>query len=333
MSYGTQIANATPLLGIECALPHLATEASCGSIRAKTEEFVRQRQQSICQALQNMDDSPIIEEVWTSPDGCTEYTDRILRNGSVFQTIGVNVAVIHGTFTPETALAATGGALKVDHALPFYVASLSIVVHAQNPLVPSAHAHYRYFEAGDEKAPECWWFGGGADLTPNYLFDDDAAHFHRVHRDVCDRFDRSYYPRFKKWCDDYFLIVHRGERRGVGGIFFDNLTDHDADTLLEFSKQCADAFIPAYLPNVEKRCGLPFTAEQELWRQLRAGRYIEFNLLYERGTTFGLKAGGRASSILRGLPPQARWEYQQQPTSGSSEARMLEVLAHPREWA
>jgi coproporphyrinogen III oxidase len=333
MSYGAQIANATPVPGFEIALPALAPEVSCGSIRAKAEEFVRREQQSICRALESMDHSPIIEEVWTSPDGCTEYTDRILRNGSVFQTIGVNVAVIRGSFTPETARAATGGVLKVDHALPFYVASLSVVVHAQNPLVPSGHAHYRYFDAGDENLPQCWWFGGGADLTPNYLFDDDAAHFHHEHREVCDRFDPSYYPRFKRWCDDYFLLAHRGERRGVGGIFFDNLHDRDADTLLEFSKQCADAFMPAYLPIVEKRCRLPFTATEERWRQLRAGRYIEFNLLYERGTRFGLRAGGRASSILRGLPPRARWEYQQQPAAGSPEARMLEVLAHPREWA
>lgn len=333
MTYDIHIANPIPPLAVEYALPHIAAEISSRSIRAKAEELVRQGQQSICHALQSLDGSPIVEEVWTSADGCTEYTDRILRNGSIFQTISVNVASIHGTFTPETALAATGGSLKIDHPLPFYVVSLSVVIHAQNPLVPSGHAHYRYFEAGDEEVPECWWFGGGADLTPNYLFDDDVAHFHRAHREVCDRFDRSYYPRFKQWCDDYFLIVHRGERRGVGGIFFDNLNDHDAKTLLSFSKQCADAFIPAYLPIVEKRRQLPFTAEQERWRQLRAGRYIEFNLLYERGTTFGLKSGGRAASILRGLPQQARWEYQQQPTGGSPEARISEVLRHPREWA
>jgi coproporphyrinogen III oxidase len=333
MTYGTHIANAIPPPGIEYALPHIAAEVSVRSIRARAEELFRQGQQTISQALQSLDDSPIIEEVWTSVDGCTEYTDRILRNGSVFQTVSVNVARIHGTFTPETARVATGGSLKVEHSMPFYVASLSVVIHAQNPLVPSAHAHYRYFEAGDERVPECWWFGGGADLTPSYLFDDDAAHFHRAHREVCDRFDNSYYPRFKKWCDDYFFIVHRGERRGIGGIFFDNLNDHDAETLLTFSKQCAGAFIPAYLPIVERRCRVPFTTEQERWRQLRAGRYIEFNLLYERGTTFGLKSGGRPSSILRGLPRQARWEYQQQPAAGSLEARMLEVLSHPREWA
>lgn len=302
-------------------------------MRVRAAELVRQAQQGICEALEDLEGSRIAEDVWTSPDGSTEYTDRRLRNGNIFQNVGVNVAVIHGTFSAETALAATGGALRIDGSTPFYVASLQLVIHAQNPMVPSCHAHYRYFEAGPADAPRHWWFGGGADLTPYYLFDEDAAHFHRVHREVCDTVDLSYYPAFKKSCDQYFYIAHRGEHRGVGGIFFDNLNSTDAERLFGFVAQAADAFVPAYLPIVERRHGTPFTERHERWKQLRAGRYIEFNLVYERGTAFGLKSGGRASSVLMGLPPQARWEYQHTPAAGSEEARLVEVLRHPREWA
>ena len=302
-------------------------------IRVRAEDLVRQAQQAICEALEEADGSHFARDVWTSPDGSTEYTDRRLRNGNVFQNVGVNVAVIHGTFSAETARAATGDYLKIDEPMPFYVASLQVVIHAQNPMVPSCHAHYRYFEAGPEDAPRHWWFGGGADLTPYYLFDEDAAHFHRVHREVCDRYDPSYYPSFKKWCDEYFHIVHRGEHRGVGGIFFDNLHGADREMLFGFVAQLTAVFVPAYLPIVRRRRGMPFTARHEQWKQLRAGRYIEFNLVYERGTAFGLKSGGRVSSILMGLPQQARWEYQHVPGAGSEEARLVEVLRQPREWA
>jgi len=303
------------------------------SMRVRAERMVRDAQDSICASIEKHDGSRFVEDVWTSPDATTIYTDRILRNGNVFQIVAVNVALIHGTFTPETARAATGGVLRIDQPLPFYVASVSLVVHAHNPMVPSAHAHYRYFEAAEDGASESWWFGGGADLTPNYLFEEDVTHFHRTHREVCDRYDPSYYPRFKNWCDEYFLIAHRGERRGVGGIFFDNLNDLDRERLLRFTAECSTAFSRAYLPIVQNRQSMPFTERHERWRQLRAGRYVEFNLVYERGTVFGLKAGGRAASILRGLPPQARWEYQHLPSVGSEEAKLVDVLVKPREWA
>ena len=322
-----------PFVAPEYTLNPAFPDDSGHPIRANTERIMRQAQNSICVSFEDLDGTHFVEDVWTSSDRRTHYTDRVLQNGKIFQSVGVNVAVVHGMFSPETARAATGGALEANGPLPFYVASLSLVVHAHNPMVPSAHAHYRYFEATPENAPESWWVGGGADLTPNYLFDEDAGHFHRVHRDVCDRFNPTYYPRFKKWCDDYFHIVHRGERRGVGGIFFDNLNDYDREVLLRLVTQCAAAFTPAYLPIVRKRSDLPFTPQHEHWKQLRAGRYIEFNLTYDRGTVFGLKTGGRVSSILRGLPQQARWEYQHLPAPGSEEARLLEVLRHPREWA
>lgn len=317
----------------EFALAQKTGGSSPGSIRSEAEAIMRDAQDSICQALAELDGSPFAEDVWISPDGNTTYTDRVLRKGNVFQIASSNVAVIHGVFSPETARAATGGSLQIDKPMPFYVASLSLVIHALNPMVPSMHAHYRYFDAGHDDVPERWWFGGGADLTPNYLFEEDVVHFHRMHREVCDRFDPNYYPRFKKWCDEYFQIVHRGERRGVGGIFFDNLNDHEPKRLLSFVEQCAASIIPAYLPIVCRRRHMAFKEEQERWRQLRAGRYIEFNLIYERGTVFGLKSGGRAASILRALPPRARWEYQHTVQAGSEEAKLTEVLRNPREWA
>jgi coproporphyrinogen III oxidase len=300
-------------------------------IRTRAEQMIQESQKSICRAIEAID-GKLVEDCWTSADGNTHYTDHVLRQGRVFQMVSVNVAAVHSTFSPETARAATGGCLQVRDPLPFYVASLSIVAHGQNPMVPSAHAHYRYFEVDGGATSNLWWFGGGADLTPNYLFEEDVVHFHRIHRQVCDRYDTSYYQRFKKSCDEYFHIVHRGERRGVGGIFFDNLNDHDPSTLLAFVAECIAVFVPAYLPIVEKRQNKPFTESHERWRQLRAGRYVEFNLLYERGTAFGLRSGGRPASILMGLPERARWEYQHAPLADSAEAKLVEVLQNPREW-
>jgi coproporphyrinogen III oxidase len=181
-------------------------------------------------------------------------------------------------------------------------------------------------------APASWWFGGGADLTPAYLFEEDAVHFHRVHKEVCDRHCVSFYPRFKQWCDEYFYIAHRGERRGVGGIFFDNLNDRRPEALLAFVTHCAQAFVPAYLPLVLRRKDMPYNDMHKQWQQLRRGRYVEFNLTYDRGTLFGLKTGGRTESILMSLPLMARWEYDFQPTPGSAEARTMEVLRQPRAW-
>jgi coproporphyrinogen III oxidase len=302
-------------------------------MRARAEMMARQAQVAICDAIEKLDGTSFAEDVWTSPDGGTSYTDRVLRNGHVFQTVGVNAAVARGTFTPDVARVATGGRLQIREELPYFVTGVSLVIHAKNPMVPSSHANYRYFEVGDDDtAPVFWWFGGGADLTPYYLFEEDAVHFHRVHKQVCDRYDSSFYPQFKKWCDEYFHIVHRGERRGVGGIFFDNLNDRDQEALFAFVTECADVFIPAYLPIVQRRHDLGFTERHQHWRQLRSGRYIEFNLTYDRGTTFGLKSGGRITSILMGLPTEARWEHEHHPVAGSEEAQVLEVLRNPREW-
>ena len=231
-------------------------------------------------------------------------------------------------------------------------------MHPRNPHCPTMHFNYRYFEtdapAGVEGAPRAWWFGGGTDLTPSYLFKEDVSHFHGTYKKVCDDHDSAFYPKFKAWCDDYFLIKHRGERRGLGGVFFDDMNDRDPDKLLAFATDCAAAVVPAYVPLVSKHKDDKFTPEQREWQQLRRGRYVrarrcgaccdaplttrpppsqvEFNLVYDRGTTFGLKTGGRIESILMSLPLTARWEYDQQPKPGSPEADLLDACRTPRNW-
>ncbi len=253
--------------------------------------------------------------------------------GTPSRKAGVNTAVVWGTLAPEQV----GTVLRERPAtgtepVEFFVASLSLVLHPHNPMAPTVHANYRYFELGDADAPRRWWFGGGSDLTPAYLFDEDAAHFHRVLKSACDRHDTTYYRRFKRWCDDYFYLGHRGEHRGIGGIFFDRLHEPDWESAFGFVQDCADAFLPAYLPIAERRLGMPFGDAQKRWQQLRRGRYVEFNLLHDRGTAFGFRTGGRTESILMSLPLAARWEYDVQPQPGSAEACLLAVLREPRDW-
>jgi coproporphyrinogen III oxidase len=252
-----------------------------------------------------------------------------LQDSAVFEKAGVNVSVVHGELPAEAALHAAQKKVKDPR---FFAAGLSLVLHPKNPFAPTVHANYRYFERGAEGAPEAWWFGGGADLTPSYLFAEDAQHFHQVLKAACDAHDPCFYPRMKRWCDDYFLIQHRGERRGVGGIFFDELHDRPADKLLAFVESCARAFVPSYVPILARRRDTPFSPEHKRWQGLRRGRYVEFNLVYDRGTAFGLKTGGRIESILMSLPLEARWEYDVQVAPGSPEAALLEVLRTPRDW-
>lgn len=300
-------------------------------MRERVESVIHTAQDTICNAISTLDPTPFREDTWQRPEGGGGRS-RVLQNGQVFEKAGVNVSVVHGTLSDEAIAAMGGGRDASPREKRFYATGVSLVLHPVNPMAPTAHANYRYFERGPAAAPVAWWFGGGADLTPAYLFDEDAAHFHRVHKTVCDRFDSGFYPRFKRWCDDYFMIVHRGERRGVGGIFFDDLNDRDPLILLEFCRQAADAFVEAYVPIVQRRKDMPYGPEQQRWQQVRRGRYVEFNLVYDRGTVFGLRSGGRIESILMSLPLTARWEYCHDPEPGSEEARLVEVLQQPREW-
>ena len=270
--------------------------------------------------------------MWTR-EGGGGGRSRVFSEGKVFEKAGVNVSVVHGTLRPEAARAMGGGqALGDDEELDFFATGLSLVLHPWNPMAPTVHANYRYFERGDGQRPGSWWFGGGADLTPSYLFEEDATHFHATHKAVCDAHDVADYGRFKTWCDDYFHIRHRGERRGVGGLFFDDVNEAPKEECFAFVEACASAFLPSYLPILERRKDMPYTEEQRDWQQLRRGRYVEFNLVYDRGTTFGLNTNGRVESILMSLPLTARWEYAHTPVDGSAEAALLDVLRTPRDW-
>jgi coproporphyrinogen III oxidase len=256
-----------------------------------------------------------------------------MEGGRVFAKAGVNVAVVHGAMRAEEIQAATGHTGGAGQPREFFATGVSAVLHPCNPMVPGVHANFRYFELGGGRKPGSWWFGGGADLTPCYLFDEDVTHFHGRLKEVCDRHDLSFYPRFKKWCDDYFYIPHRSEHRGVGGIFFDRLNDRDPADLLAFVSACADAFLPSYLPIVEARKDAPFADAHKRWQAYRWGRYVEFNLVCDRGTAFGLRSGGRTGSVLMSLPPVASWVSGHEPAPGTEEARLAAVLRRPRQWA
>ncbi len=301
-------------------------------MRQRVEAMVRSAQDTICLALSAIDGQSFREDRWTR-EGGGGGTSRILQDGNVFEKAGVNVSIVHGTLSLDAVRAMGGGKHAPESELRFFATGISLVLHPHNPFAPTVHANYRYLERGAADAPAAWWFGGGADLTPSYLFEEDAAHFHRVHKTACDAHDPAFYPRFKRWADDYFFIPHRGERRGVGGIFFDDLYDRPKDELLRFVTSCTQAFLPAYLPILERRKDSPFTPAQKRWQAQRRGRYVEFNLVYDRGTVFGLRTGGRVESILMSLPLSARWEYDGVPQTATPESELTQVLRTPREWA
>ncbi|CAA6669849.1 unnamed protein product [Spirodela intermedia] len=306
------------------------------AVRARFEKMIRDTQDAVCAAVEAADGgAKFKEDVWSRPGGGGGIT-RVLQDGAVFEKAGVNVSVVYGVMPPEAYRAAKGDANAKPGPIPFFAAGISSVLHPKNPFAPTLHFNYRYFETDAPKdtpgAPRQWWFGGGTDFTPAYIFEEDVKHFHSVQKQACDKFDPSFYPRFKKWCDDYFLVTHRGERRGLGGIFFDDLNDYDQEMLLSFSTECASSVIPAYIPIIERRKDTPFTDEHKAWQQLRRGRYVEFNLVYDRGTTFGLKTGGRIESILVSLPLTARWEYDHKPEEGSEEWKLLDACINPKDW-
>jgi coproporphyrinogen III oxidase len=309
------------------------TGADGGAMRVRFEKMIRAAQDSICAAVERVDGNRFQEDAWVREGGGGGIS-RVIQNGTVFEKAGVNVSVVYGTMPPEAVKEASARGVTRDvgyapgEAVPFFAAGISSVMHPRNPMAPTMHFNYRYFETDRG----LWWFGGGTDLTPSFLYEEDAKHFHGTLKAACDRHDPEYYPKFKAWCDDYFLIKHRGERRGIGGIFFDDLNDRDAGKIFDFSSDCANHVVEAYLPIVEKRKDEAFTEQQREWQQLRRARYVEYNLVYDRGTIFGLKTGGRIESILMSLPLTARWEYDHHPEPGSWEERSLEVMKNPVEW-
>jgi coproporphyrinogen III oxidase len=293
--------------------------------------YIENLQNRICTGLETCDGkAKFIEDKWQRNEGGGGNT-RVIADGSVFEKGGVNTSVVFGNVSD-----AMRNQLKIDGA-KWFACGLSLVLHPFNPFVPTVHCNYRMFELYDKnEVVTDRWFGGGTDLTPYYLFEEDAKYFHQTYKDACDQFDLSFYPTFKKNCDDYFVNTHRNnERRGVGGIFYDYQKpsgNKDVTFWMNFSKACGDAFLPAYLPIVERQKNSPFTIHEKHWQEIRRGRYVEFNLIHDRGTLFGLKTNGRTESILMSLPPTVRFEYNYQPEKGSEEERILEVCLQPREW-
>lgn len=293
--------------------------------------YIHDLQNRICAALEAADGkASFVEDQWERPEGGGGKT-RVIANGNVIEKGGVNTSVVFGEVTD-----AMRTQLKINgHS--WFACGLSLVIHPYNPFVPTVHCNYRMFELYNE-AGEVMdrWFGGGTDLTPFYLFEEDARHFHQTYKNACDKFDESFYPAFKKVCDEYFVNWHRNkERRGIGGIFYDYqrpTAERDADWWLAFAQSCGDAFMEAYIPLVEKRKNTNFTPEQKHWQEIRRGRYTEFNLVHDRGTLFGLKTNGRIESILMSLPPTVRFEYNYQPVPGSEEDKLLQACLHPVDW-
>jgi len=302
-------------------------------MRRRFEANCRRAQDAICAAVEELDGCKFQQDVWTR-DGGGGGISRVLKEGNVFEKAGCSLSVVYGSM-PQEALqsATTRGADRAKgyapgERVPFFACGLSSVMHPRNPMAPTMHFNYRYFETDGG----VWWFGGGSDLTPSYLFEEDVKHFHGTYKEVCDKHDPEYYAKFKKWADEYFRIPHRGETRGLGGIFFDDQNDREPEKIFAFSKECLDNVVPAYLPLVAKHKDDDFTEKQKQWQQMRRGRYVEFNLVYDRGTVFGLKTGGRIESILMSLPETARWEYNHQVEEGTPEAEIMDAFKNPRDW-
>jgi coproporphyrinogen III oxidase len=285
-------------------------------------------QDRICSALEQANGGePFREESWQRPAGGGGRT-RVLTQGAVFEQAGVNFSHVHGENLPPSASAhrpeLTGRA--------FRALGVSLVVHPRNPYVPTSHCNIRFFLAEKPGSDPLWWFGGGFDLTPYYGFEDDAVHWHRTAQQACAAFGSDYYARFKRWCDEYFYIKHRQEPRGIGGLFFDDLNGPGFMHCFNFSRSVGDHFLPAYLPIVERRKDTPYGEREREFQLYRRGRYVEFNLVYDRGTLFGLQSGGRTESILMSLPPLVAWHYNWQPAAGSPEAKLYELFLEPRDW-
>lgn len=293
-------------------------------------QYIASLQQAIIQRVEALEDGARFKaESWERPGGGGGRT-CVIQEGKVFEKGGVNISHVHGRL-PESLQRK----LKVAES-KFSACGLSLVLHPRNPFVPTVHANWRYFElynAQGELTDQ--WFGGGQDLTPYYFFEQDAVHFHQQCKKVCDQYDQSFYSRFKENCDRYFYNMHRQEGRGIGGLFFDYLRPtkaHDLDFWYAFVTAVGNSFLNAYLPIVKRRMGMPYSKDQRRWQEIRRGRYVEFNLVYDRGTLFGLKTQGRIESILMSLPPLVQWPYDFQPEKGSPEAALIHVLQNPREW-
>jgi len=292
--------------------------------------YIIDLQNQITKALEKLDGKATFrEDLWNRTEGGGGQS-RILENGEVIEKGGVNISAVHGSL-PESMQAY----FKVGN-VDFFACGLSLVIHPKNPMAPTVHANWRYFEMYNENN-ECvdQWFGGGLDLTPYYLFEEDAKHFHLQCKKACDAHDSHFYTEFKDKCDAYFHNSHRGEARGVGGLFFDYLKadkKYSIEDRYDFTTEVGNAFLEAYIPILEKRKSMSYTPAQRTWQEIRRGRYVEFNLVHDKGTLFGLKTNGRIESILMSLPPRVQWRYDHQPDPDSDESKLLEILKNPKSW-
>ncbi|WNC72420.1 oxygen-dependent coproporphyrinogen oxidase [Thalassotalea psychrophila] len=291
-------------------------------------EFLKTLQDQICSALEQADgDAKFVEDLWQREEGGGGRT-RVITNGAVIEQGGVNFSTVSGDKLPPSATAH-----RPELAgRTWQACGVSLVIHPKNPHIPTSHANVRFFIAEKEGEEPVWWFGGGFDLTPFYPVKEDVIHWHQTAADLCAPFGDSIYDEHKKWCDEYFYLKHRDETRGVGGLFFDDLNCWDFDTCLNYIKAVGQGFIDAYVPIINKRKDTPFTEHQRQFQLYRRGRYVEFNLVFDRGTLFGLQSGGRTESILMSMPPLARWEYNYQPEASSQEAELYQHYLKPQRW-
>jgi len=293
----------------------------------QVKEYLQALQKRIVAELEQLDGKACFRrDEWQRPGG-GGGTSCVLSNGAVFEQAGVGFSHVFGSQMPASAtknrpdLAGCG----------FEAVGVSLVIHPQNPYIPTTHANFRFFRAGDDDQA-VWWFGGGFDLTPYYAFEEDVIHWHQVAKAACDPFGDDVYSKYKKWCDEYFYLQHRGETRGVGGLFFDDVNEGGFDRSFEFLQSVGDSFLPAYRPIVKKRKDHRYGERQREFQLYRRGRYVEFNLLFDRGTVFGIQSGGRTESILMSLPPRVRWEYDWHPEADTAEARLYTDFLRPRDW-
>ncbi|KAJ0337012.1 hypothetical protein COL922a_007228, partial [Colletotrichum nupharicola] len=308
-------------------------------MRLRMEALIRRKQKEIISALESLDGNTFRTDEWERPNGGGGGRTCVLQDGHVLEKAGVNISIVRGKLNRNAIeeMRQNHKNIATDaNELEFYALGLSMVVHPKNPMAPTVHMNGRYFETVRDDSAQTAWFGGRSDLTPSYLFEEDAKYFHATLKSACDEHDVGYYPKFKKWCDEYLNIKHRGEKRGVGGIFFDDLDENfgNLDQIFAFVQATMDALLPAYIPIVEKRKDLPFNDQEKEWQQIRRGRYVEFNLVHDRGTAFGLNVPrSRVDSILISLPVTAQWHYMyEEPEPDSREGKLLEVLRSPREW-
>ena len=295
----------------------------------QVEKYLLNLQNDICEEFGGLDTkSSFDKDVWEREDGRGSGITRVITNGSLFEKGGVNFSIISGDKMPKSATE-----LRPELAgRKFTALGISLVLHPENPFIPTTHANVRFFIAENEEEEPLWWFGGGFDLTPYYGFEEDAIHWHKIANKACEPFGEKVYEKYKKWCDDYFYLSHRDEQRGIGGLFFDDLNEGGFDSCFEFMKSIGNHFVEAYKPIVLKRQKTPYTEKQKDFQLYRRGRYVEFNLVQDRGTLFGLQSGGRTESILMSLPPKVKWIYQFNISPNSEEEKLTNYYLKPRDW-